>query len=90
MIQLASQATQSILARSLSNKHTSAAAIAYLASKAGVKLLTIWFPELTPQLEQTGELIESLALGYGFLMAGDGKKDLKDSQQTNGEEKKET
>lgn len=65
---------QALIAKIWSNKHTSIAACCYVGAKALVKLGEIWIPDYKPQFEQTGDLVESLAVGYGFIMAGDGKQ----------------
>jgi hypothetical protein len=59
----------------LANKHTSVAALAYIGAKLLSGLGAIWFPAHKDQFDQTANLIESVAVGYGFIMAGDAKKD---------------
>jgi hypothetical protein len=61
------------------NKHTSGAALAYIAAKAISGLGAIWFPQHKDQFEQTANLVESLAVGYGLIMAGDAKPTAADS-----------
>lgn len=60
-----------LLQRAWQNKHTSGAAIAYLGAKLLAGLGAIWFPAHAAQCQQTAELIESGAVGYGLIMAGD-------------------
>ena len=55
------------------NKHTSLAAVAYVGAKLFSGLGEIWFPAYKDQFEQTANLIESAAVGYGLVMAGDAK-----------------
>ncbi len=55
----------------LANKHTSGAAIAYIASALVSQLGAVWFPGHKEQFEATGKIIESAAVGYGLLAAGD-------------------
>lgn len=57
----------------IQNKHTSIAALAWFAGKAVAGFGAIWFPHYKDQFQQTAELIESLAVGYGLIMAGDAK-----------------
>lgn len=57
----------------LANKHTSLSAAAYVLAKAGAALGGIWMPEHKAQFEQTAGVIESAAVGWGLLMAGDAK-----------------
>jgi len=59
----------------IANKHTSGAALAYVAAKLFSGLGAIWFPAHKEQFDATANLVESLAVGYGFIMAGDAKKD---------------
>jgi hypothetical protein len=52
----------------------------------GVQALAIWMPQLKDKLEATAKLIESAAVGYGLLAAGDagksaGLQDVKDQVQ---------
>lgn len=63
--------TMSLVQRMTSNKHTSIAAIVYVGAKYGVKFGEIWLPTYKAQFDQTADLIESAALAYGFVMAGD-------------------
>ncbi len=58
----------------LENKHTSIAAGAYVAAKLIAGLGTIWLPHYKDQFDQSMGLIESIAVAYGFVMAGDAKK----------------
>jgi hypothetical protein len=62
-----------MLQRLLANKHTSVAAIAFIAANIVAKLGAIWFPAYKDQFEATTNLIESAAVGYGLMMAGDAK-----------------
>jgi hypothetical protein len=62
-----------ILLNAWNNKHTSAAAIAYGAAKVGSALGAVWFPAHAAQFAQTADIIESAAVGYGLVMAGDAK-----------------
>lgn len=66
----------------VANKHTSGAALAYVGAKLLSGLGAIWFPAHKEQFDQTASLIESLAVGYGFIMAGDAKKDSNQNQNT--------
>ena len=56
-----------------SNPHTTWAAGFYIAAKLLSGLGAIWFPAHKEQFEQTAGLIESAAIGYGLIMAGDAK-----------------
>lgn len=69
--QIFTKAGAGIVSRVLTNKHTSGAAIVYLAAKYGAKLGAIWLPQHKDQFDQTADLIESFAVGYGLIMAGD-------------------
>ncbi len=60
-----------LLQRTVQNKHTSIAAAVYVAAKYGAKLGAVWFPHHASQFDQTADLLESAAVGYGLLMAGD-------------------
>lgn len=60
--------------RLLNNPHTSIAAMFYVGAKLLSGLGAIWFPAHKDQFEQTANLVESAAVGYGLIMAGDAKK----------------
>lgn len=62
-----------MIKRLLENKHTSGAAGVYIAAKLAAGLGAIWFPAHKEQFDQTANLIESAAIGYGLVMAGDSK-----------------
>lgn len=64
---------KSIIARALDNKHTSGAALIYVAAKFGAELGAIWFPAHKDQFTATSNAIEACAVGWGLLMAGDAK-----------------
>lgn len=53
------------------NKHTSGAALVYVAAKYLCPILAAWFPSKKPALESTANYLEGLAVFYGFVMAGD-------------------
>ena len=55
----------------LANKHTSAAAIIYVVAKLGAQLGAVWVPAHSEQFKATADLIESAAIAYGLLAAGD-------------------
>lgn len=57
----------------LANKHTTLAAAAYLLAKTGALLGGIWIPAHKEQFESTASVIESAAVAWGFLKAGDAK-----------------
>ena len=64
--------------RLIENKHTSLAAAVYVGAKFAAGLGAIWFPEHKAQFDQTAGLIESAAVGYGFIMAGDSRPQNQD------------
>lgn len=57
----------------LANKHTTGAAFIYIASIFVAKLGSIWMPEYKAQFEQTSGVLESIAVLWGLVMAGDAK-----------------
>lgn len=61
----------------IANKHTSGAAVAYIASALVSQLGAVWFPGHKEQFEATGKIIESAAVGYGLLAAGDASNQTK-------------
>ena len=61
--------------RLMANKHTSGAAVVYIGCFAFAKIGTIWFPEHSQQFKQTLDAVKDIAVTYGFIMAGDAKKD---------------
>lgn len=61
------------------NKHTSTAAVVYVVAKLAVEIGAIWLPAHKAQFEGTANVIESAAVAYGLLAAGDGKQ-RKDEQ----------
>lgn len=63
-----------ILQRVLQNKHTSIAGAVYCGSIFAVRFAKIWWPGHDVQLDQTEQLIQGASVGYGLLMAGDGKQ----------------
>lgn len=71
------EAVKSRLASLLSNPHTSGAAFIYIAAKAVAVLGAIWLPTYKAQFQDTAQAIESLAVAYGFIMAGDAGADKK-------------
>jgi hypothetical protein len=56
--------------RILENKHTSIAACVYVSAKVLCHIGAVWFPTHSEQFKQTADIIESGAVGYGFLMSG--------------------
>lgn len=69
------QLIMSFMERSLSNPHTTASGVVWLACKLGA----IWLPQYKSQFEAT----EAVAVGYGLFMAGDSAKSLsKDEAET--------
>ena len=62
-----------LLSTLLANKHTSGAAVVYCAAKFASQLGAIWFPNHKEQFDQTTSLVESAAIAYGLVMAGDAK-----------------
>lgn len=54
-----------------SSPHTRIAAIVYVLSKLGIEIAEVWFGQYDQKLKSTATLLESFAVGYGFLMAGD-------------------
>lgn len=60
----------------LSNPHTSISAAIYIGAKAGAQLGAVWFPQHAAQFQDTANIIESLAVGYGLLAAGDASQSL--------------
>jgi hypothetical protein len=61
----------------LANKHTSGAAIVYLAAKYGALIGAVWLPSYSSQLKQTAELVEGAAVAWGLLAAGDASQSVK-------------
>lgn len=57
----------------LNNKHTSIAAVVYIVSQVVSELGAVWFPAHKEQFSATSKIIESAAVGYGLIMAGDAK-----------------
>lgn len=57
----------------LNNKHTSIAAVVYIGAQVIAELGAVWFPEHKDQFTATTKIIESAAVGYGLIMAGDAK-----------------
>jgi len=55
------------------NKHTSFAAIVYAGAKLGAELGAVWLPSHKDQFNATANIIESAAVAYGLVMAGDAK-----------------
>lgn len=55
----------------LQNKHTSAAGLVYVFAKWGCPLISTWFPHYKSQLDASADILESLAVFYGFAAAGD-------------------
>ena len=62
-----------IVSKLTGNPHTTYAAGFYIGAKLLSGLGAIWFPAYKDQFEQTANLIESAAVGYGLIMAGDAK-----------------
>lgn len=58
----------------LNNKHTSAAAVVYVLAKLGAQLGAVWIPQHKDQFDTTANLVESAAVAYGLLAAGDAVK----------------
>lgn len=71
----------------LANKHTTGAAIVYICSKILVMLGAIWLPGFKAQFDATSDLIESSAIAWGFLFAGDAKPFNNVGQQERNNEK---
>lgn len=59
--------------RLLDNPHTTWAAVAYVAAKMAAHLGVVWIPHHADQFRQTADVIESAAVGWGLLLAGDAK-----------------
>lgn len=55
----------------LQNKHTSGAAVLFVLANFLSGIGAIWVPEYSAQFKQTEELLESIAVGWGFLLSGD-------------------
>lgn len=60
----------------LQNKHTSGAAAVYILAKLATQAAAIWLPHHKDQFDSTANLLESAAIGYGLLAAGDGAKSV--------------
>jgi hypothetical protein len=69
-----------ILTTLWSNKHTTAAAVIYGASKLLLPLVAVWFPDLKPKVDATSSVLESFALFYGLAAAGDANKTKPEGQ----------
>lgn len=61
----------SFVARASNNPHTSISALVYVGAKFAAHFGAVWWPAHKAQFEQTSALVESAAVGYGFLRAGD-------------------
>ena len=59
----------------MANKHTSAAGVVFLVCTFATNVGCTWFPNSCEKIKQTAEATKALAVGYGLLMANDGKKD---------------
>jgi len=74
-----------ILGRLLSNPHTTGSGGAFVAIKAAQHIALMWTPpQHHDKIRGTAEALESLAVGYGLIMAGDAgraKKDLEDAKR---------
>lgn len=57
--------------KALNNKHTSGAALVYVAAKYGCPILAAWWPTKRAAIEVTAGYLEGLAVFYGFISAGD-------------------
>lgn len=65
-----------LIKRALNNKHTTIAMLVYLVFAELIPQLgAIWCPHLQQQFDSTARVIKDLAVGYGFLMAGDSSTD---------------
>ena|SRR6266436_9862512 len=74
-----------ILGKLLSNPHTTGSGGAFVAIKAAQHIALMWTPpQHHDKIRGTAEALESLAVGYGLIMAGDAgraKKDLEEVKQ---------
>ena len=59
--------------RLLANKHTSGAALAYLAIELGQQIACTWFPQHADHIYETSRQLSKGVVGYGLIMAGDAK-----------------
>lgn len=55
----------------LANKHTTFAGVTYVLAKLGAALGGVWIPQHKDQFDQTANIIESAAVAWGLVMAGD-------------------
>jgi|ERR1043165_1176871 hypothetical protein len=71
----------SLIANALNNKHTTIAGGVYFGAKMLAQLGAIWWPEHKAQWDSTMGVIEGASVGYGLVMAGDGKTSVQDSER---------
>lgn len=64
-----------LLAKFLTNKHTTAAAGAYAVLTLISEIGAVWFPEYADKFDATVTYLRQAAIGYGLLMAGDARKE---------------
>lgn len=61
----------------LANKHTTGAALAYVVIEGLQQVACIWWPEHADKIFETARQISKGVVGYGLIMAGDAKPQLK-------------
>lgn len=74
-----------LLAKLLSNPHTTGSGGAFVAIKAAQHIALLWTPaHYADSVHGTAEALETIAVAYGLVMAGDagkGEKALQDVRQ---------
>jgi len=74
-----------MIGKLLSNPHTTGSGGAFVAIKFAQHVALMWTPAIYhDKIRGTAEALESLAVGYGLIMAGDAgraKKDLEEVKQ---------
>lgn len=56
------------------NRHTSGAALVYLAIELLQQIACTWFPAHSDQIYETARVLSKGVVGYGLIMAGDAKQ----------------
>ena len=68
-----------IVGKVLANPHTTGAGTAIIGIKAGEQIALLWTgAHFEHAIRGTSEALQALALGYGFVMAGDANKSGRD------------
>lgn len=74
-----------LVSKLLSNPHTTGSGGAFVAIKAAQHIALLWAPQhYADSIKGTAEALETLAVAYGLIMAGDagkGEKALQEAKQ---------